>query len=421
MEWLSEAISAFFGFTYYYPLFMAYLWMSGAWIYFLRWEKPFGDQVSRPPELAAYPGVSILVPCHNEAENIEETVRWLNLQRYDDYEILVVNDGSTDTTGEILDRLAGRYERVRAIHLKSNQGKACALTVGAMAARNEFLICIDGDVVLDPWASRWMVWHLTTSARVGGVTGNPRIRNRSTLLGKVQVGEFSSIIGLIKRAQRIYGRVFTVSGAVAAFRRSALQEVGFWATDMVTEDIDISWKLQLHFWDIRYEPHAICWLLMPETFKGLWKQRLRWAQGGAEVFLKNFYRIWDWKRRRMFMVFVEYCISVVWAYSMLAITLLWALGKVVTLPPLLQVRTLLPGWTGLLLGITCLIQFAVSMVIDARYDRRFGKTYFWIIWYPVAFWLINIFTIAVGFPRAVMKPRGKRALWKSPDRGLHKK
>jgi biofilm PGA synthesis N-glycosyltransferase PgaC len=106
---------------------------------------------------------------------------------------------------------------------------------------------------------------------------------------------------------------------------------------------------------------------------------------------------------------------------MLAITLLWALGKVVALPPLLQVRTLLPGWTGLLLGITCLIQFAVSMVIDARYDRRFGKTYFWIIWYPVAFWLINIFTIAVGFPRAVMKPRGKRALWKSPDRGLHKK
>jgi biofilm PGA synthesis N-glycosyltransferase PgaC len=421
MEWLTNALSAFFGFTYYYPLFMAYLWMSGAWIYFLRWEKPFGDQVSQPPELASYPGVSILVPCHNEGANIEETVRWLNLQRYDDFEILVINDGSTDNTGAILDRLAEEYERVRAIHLQSNQGKACALTVGAMAARNEFLICIDGDVVLDPWASRWMVWHLATSARVGAVTGNPRIRNRSTLLGKVQVGEFSSIIGLIKRAQRVYGRVFTVSGAVAAFRRSALQEVGFWSTDMVTEDIDISWKLQLHFWDIRYEPHAICWLLMPETFKGLWKQRLRWAQGGAEVFLKNFFRIWDWKRRRMFMVFVEYFTSVVWAYSMLAITLLWALGKVVALPPLLQVRTLLPGWTGLLLGITCLIQFAVSMAIDARYDGRFGKTYFWIIWYPVAFWLINIFTIAVGFPRAVMKPRGKRALWKSPDRGLHKK
>ncbi len=418
MAWLGDLVAAFFGFTYYYPLFMAYLWMTGAWIYFLRWEKPFGEAVRNPPELDAYPGVSIIVPCHNEAAHVHETVQWLNLQQYDDYEILVVNDGSTDETGEILDRIAEEYERLRVIHLKSNQGKACALTVGAIAARNEFLICIDGDVVLDPWASRWMVWHLATSPRVGAVTGNPRIRNRSTLLGKVQVGEFSSIIGLIKRAQRVYGRVFTISGAVAAFRRSALQEVGFWDTDMVTEDIDISWKLQLHFWDIRYEPHALCWLLMPETLKGLWKQRLRWAQGGAEVFLKNFSRIWDWKRRRMFMVFVEYFTSVVWAYSMLVITLLWAVGKVVSLPPLLTVKTLLPGWTGLLLGITCLIQFAVSMTIDARYDRRFGKIYFWIIWYPVAFWLINIFTIAVGFPRAVLKPRGKRALWKSPDRGI---
>jgi len=421
MSWLNDLVSAFFGFTYYYPLFMAYVWMTGAILYYLRWEKPFGNKVEEPPELETYPGVSIIVPCHNESDNIRETVRWLTLQQYDDFEILVINDGSTDNTGEILDELVEQYEWVRVIHLKSNQGKARALTMGALAARHEFLVCIDGDVVLDPWACRWMVWHLATSPRVGAVTGNPRIRNRSTLLGKVQVGEFSSIIGLIKRAQRIYGRVFTVSGAVAAFRRAALQEVGFWATDMVTEDIDISWKLQLHFWDIRYEPHALCWLLMPETMKGLWKQRLRWAQGGAEVFLRNFHRLWDWKRRRMFMVFVEYFTSVLWVYCMIIITLLWALGKVVTLPPMLTVETLLPGWTGLLLGMTCLIQFAVSMVIDSRYDRRFGKIYFWIIWYPMAFWLINIFTTSVGFPRAVMKPRGKRARWKSPDRGVRRK
>jgi len=418
IEILSDSVTIFFGFTYYYPLFMAYLWMTGALIYYYRWEKPFGRDITCPPELATYPGVSILVPCHNESENVGETIRWLNLQKYDHFEIIAINDGSTDNTGELLDQLAHTYERLRVIHLCTNQGKARGLTLGALAARHEFLICIDGDVILDPWAVQWMVWHLQTSPRVGAVTGNPRIRNRSTLLGKVQVGEFSSIIGLIKRAQRIYGRVFTLSGAVAAFRRSALQQVGFWDTDMVTEDIDISWKMQMNFWDIRYEPHALCWLLMPETFNGLWKQRLRWAQGGVEVFIKNFRRIWDWKRRRMVMVFVEYTTSVIWAYSMVIITLLWAVGKLYTLPPLLTIKTLLPGWTGIILGITCLIQFAVSMTIDAQYDRRFGKIYFWIIWYPVAFWLINIFTIAVGFPKALLKPKGERAVWKSPDRGL---
>ncbi|HEB50382.1 MAG TPA: poly-beta-1,6 N-acetyl-D-glucosamine synthase [Desulfobulbus sp.] len=415
---LSFLTAFFFNFTYYYPLFMAYLWMTGALIYFFRWEKPFGDSIASPPDLEEYQGVSFLVPCHNESGQIRETIAWLCRQQYDTYEIIAINDGSTDDTGDILDELAGKYRQLRVIHLLTNQGKARGLTMAALAARYDYLICIDGDVILDPWAARWMVWHLQTSPRVAAVTGNPRIRNRSTLLGKVQVGEFSSIIGLIKRAQRVYGRVFTVSGAVVAFRRSALQNVGFWSTDMVTEDIDISWKLQLNFWDIRYEPHALCWLLMPETFRGLWKQRLRWAQGGAEVFLKNFRRIWDWKRRRMFMVFVEYCTSVLWAYSMLVITLFWALGKVIVMPAPLQVKTLLPGWTGLLLGITCLLQFGVSMVIDARYDRRFGKIYFWIIWYPVAFWLINIFTIAVGLPKALAKPRGKRATWKSPDRGI---
>ncbi len=421
IEFLARAVSSFFSFTYYYPLFMAYLWMTGASIYFVRWEKPFGEDVTQPPKLAEWPGVSIIVPCHNESANIAETIQWLCLQQYDDYEIIVINDGSTDDTGTILDELAQKNERLRVIHLLANQGKARGLTLGALIARHEYLICIDGDVILDPWATRWMVWHLQSSPRVGAVTGNPRIRNRSTLLGKIQVGEFSSIIGLIKRAQRIYGRVFTISGAVAAFRRAALQEVGFWDMDMVTEDIDISWKLQLNFWDVRYEPHALCWLLMPETFKGLWKQRLRWAQGGAEVFLKNFFRLWDWKRRRMFMVFVEYFTSVLWAYSMIVITLLWAVGKFYSLPPMLTIKSLLPGWTGLLLGITCLIQFAVSMTIDAKYDKQFGKIYFWIIWYPVAFWLINIFTIAVGLPKAILKPRGTRALWKSPDRGIREK
>jgi len=415
---LSTLVSWFFGFTYYYPLFMAYLWMTGALIYYYRWELPFGSDQTSPPQLEHYPGVSILVPCHNEEENIRETVAWLDLQHYDDFEIIVINDGSTDRTGAILDELVEEYPRLRVVHLYQNQGKARGLTMGALVAKNEFLVCIDGDVILDPWAVRWMVWHLQNGPRVGAVTGNPRIRNRTTLIAKIQVGEFSSIIGLIKRAQRIYGRVFTVSGAVAAFRRSALQQVGFWDEDMVTEDIAISWKLQLNFWDIRYEPHALCWLLMPCTFRGLWKQRLRWAQGGVEVFLRNWKGIWDWKRRRMIMVYIEYITSVIWAYAMVAIILLWLVGRFFTLPPMLTIKTLMPGWTGILLGITCLLQFAFSMSIDARYDRGFGRMYFWIIWYPVAFWLVNICTIAVAVPKALLKPKGKRAIWTSPDRGL---
>ncbi len=118
------------------------------------------------------------------------------------------------------------------------------------------------------------------------------------------------------------------------------------------------------------------------------------------------------------MVLIEYIASLIWAYSMVAVFLLWILGKFIELPTFLTVKTLLPGWTGVLLAVTCLIQFAVSMAIDSRYDRNMGKQYFWIIWYPVVYWIINVLTITVGAPKAVFKPKGQRATWVSPDRGI---
>ena len=96
-----------------------------------------------------------------------------------------------------------------------------ALKAGAAAARGDLLVCIDGDALLEQDTAAYLALPLIRHPNVGAVTGNPRIRTRSNLIGRIQVGEFSSIIGLIKRTQRIYGRVFTVSGVIAAFRRQA--------------------------------------------------------------------------------------------------------------------------------------------------------------------------------------------------------
>jgi poly-beta-1,6-N-acetyl-D-glucosamine synthase len=419
-NFFEKSVQLFFKFSYFYPLFMSYIWISGALIYYYRWEKPLGHKISEPPYLENWPGISILVPCHNEGDNIVETISWLKKTKYPNYEIIAINDGSTDNTGEILDKLSFNIDELRVIHLATNQGKAKGLNIAAPSAKHDFLLCIDGDVILDPWAPYWMIWHMVTSPHVGAVTGNPRIRNRSTLLGKLQVGEFSSIIGLIKRAQRVYGRIFTVSGAIAAFRRSALLQVGFWDQDMITEDISVSWKLQMNSWDIRYESHALCWLLMPETFNGLWRQRLRWAQGGMEVFSRNWKMIlFDWEKRRMVIVIAEYLISLMWAYCITGMILLWVVGKIIILPEALMVERMLPAWNGVLLGATCLIQFSVSMTIDSKYDQRMGKQYYWIIWYPIAYWILNVLTVIVGAPKALLKPKGQRAIWTSPDRGIH--
>ena len=404
-------------FAFFYPLAMSLIWMSGGLIYFLRWERKEPSRL-KPPALSSYPLVSLIVPCHNEGEQVRETIAHLAEQTWPDFEIIAVNDGSTDDTGEQLDQLMQEYPRLRVLHLASNQGKAMGLRAATLAAKGEYLVGVDGDAVLDRYATHWMMFHLLSSARVGAVTGNPRIRNRSTLLGKLQVGEFSSIIGLIKRAQRVYGRIFTVSGVIAAFRKVALHDIGYWNTDMVTEDIDVSWRLQMRHWEIRYEPNALCWILMPETLRGLWKQRLRWAQGGSEVLLRYLPKLLHWRQRRMWLVAAEYLISMVWSYDIAVILLLWLLGHFIDLPASVRVPTLLPEWNGVVLGIICMLQFLVSLLIDRRYEKRVGRNYFWMIWYPIAYWMLTTVTSIVAFPKAVLKRKGTRAVWTSPDRGI---
>ena len=121
------------------------------------------------------------------------------------------------------------------VNLAANQGKALGLQTGALVSKYEYLIGIDGDALIDEYCPHWMVKHFIRYTEVAAVTGNPRIRNRTTLLGKIQVGEFFSIVGMIKRAQRRFGRIFTVSGVITGFRKAAVHEVGYWSPDMLTQ------------------------------------------------------------------------------------------------------------------------------------------------------------------------------------------
>lgn len=406
-----------FDFTFYYPLFMAYVWMIGGITYYLRYERKSLGIKDSLSQLTATPLVSVIVPCYNEQDNVREVVDALSNLNYPNYEIICVNDGSKDRTGAILDQLTLRYPKLRVIHHAKNQGKAVGLNTAALIANGEFLLCIDGDAVLDRDVIPWMLVHFEEGHRVGAVTGNPRIRTRSTLLGRLQVGEFSSIVGLIKRTQRIYGRVFTVSGVVVMFRRRALLQIGFWSPDMLTEDIDISWKLQTNHWDVRFEPRALCWILMPETLAGLWKQRLRWAMGGIQVIHKYVHTLRSWRMRRMWLIYAEYMTSVFWAYSMALVLLIWSIGLFVEMPLRWQI-TIVPGWHGVLIGTTCLLQIMTSMFLDRRYDHRIFRHYFWMIWYPLAYWMLNMGTTIWAVPKVFARKRGKRAVWVSPDRGL---
>jgi biofilm PGA synthesis N-glycosyltransferase PgaC len=415
---LDVAWRGLLGFVFFYPLFMSFLWMIGA--IFFHWRNERGaPRADAPTPLPGTPPVSVLIPSYNEGENAEETIGHALALDYPEFEVIAVDDGSKDDTGAVLDRLAARHPRLRVVHLAQNQGKAIALQTGSLMAKHELLICIDGDALLDPHAAHWLVRHFVEDPRVAAVTGNPRIRNRSTLLGRLQVGEFSSMVGLIKRAQKTFGRIFTVSGVITAFRKSAVHQVGYWSADMLTEDIDITWKLQRAGWDVRFEPGALTWILMPETLRGLWKQRLRWAMGGAQVFLKNLGVLRHASQGYMWPLLAEMLVSLVWSYAMVLLSLAWVAGLLLPPGTLPAVSSPLgPQESGLILGSACLFQFALATWLDRRYERGLFRNLFWMIWYPFAYWLINTASTVVAYPRVLARRHGKRARWVSPDRGI---
>ncbi len=111
--------------------------------------------------------------------------------------------------------------------------------------------------------------------------------------------------------------VFLLCRRDRRFSKTALDRIGYWRDDMITEDIDVSWRLQFDHWDLQYVPKALCYIYMPETFKGLWKQRLRWSQGGVEVLFAYVRNMFKWRLRRMWPIAIEAIISITWAYVIL--------------------------------------------------------------------------------------------------------
>lgn len=158
---------------------------------------------------------------------------------------------------------------------------------------------------------------------------------------------------------------------------------------------------------------------MPETVRGLWKQRKRWAQGGAEVLVKNVLSIWKWRLRYMWPLLLEFSLSAIWAFTFALTIVLWFLGLFFVMPENLRVLQIVPpGFTGLLLAIVCLAQFSISLLIERRYEPDLHKSLFWIIWYPMVFWMLTLFTTLVSLPKVMLRLNRQRARWTSPDRGI---
>lgn len=238
-----------------------------------------------------YPFVSIIVPVYNEEKLIAESIGSLLMLDYSNFEIIVVNDGSSDNTAEVAKTLVGfqkgRYSDVKVSLInKPNGGKARALNAGISYSRAEIVLCMDGDSQLSEDTLRMAVRHFS-DPNIGAVAGNVKVLNRRKMVTDLQALEYIEGLNMARAAQSYFKLVNIIPGPIGLFRKKALEDAGFYSSDTFAEDADLTLKILAHGWKIYYEPRAISWTEAPEKLHQLLKQRYRWTRGILQAIRKH--------------------------------------------------------------------------------------------------------------------------------------
>ncbi|GGN57035.1 hypothetical protein GCM10010112_09420 [Actinoplanes lobatus] len=250
-------------------------------------------RVARKRRGVAYePLVSLLVPAWNEEMGITATINSILENDYRNIEIVVVDDGSTDSTPELVRALVAAYEAdhpnsTKSIRFlsKAKGGKGTALNYAVENARGEILVSVDADSIAHPHMVRNLVSYFADDT-VDAVVGNVKVAGEVGFLNLLQKLEY--LFGFYsKRAQSLLGAEYIYGGACAAFRRSTVFDaIGVFDTSSITEDIEMSLRTRFHGLKAVYADDAICYTEGAGTVMGLLKQRLRWKKGRFEAFGK---------------------------------------------------------------------------------------------------------------------------------------
>lgn len=278
-------------FIFMAPIFIKYLiQLIAAPLYYFQ-EKP--KKIKNLPLRA--PCVSVLVPAWNEEVGILKTIQSILDTKYPKLELVVINDGSTDQTHELITQFIKQHRvnhspekstvNIKYLNL-SNGGKANALNNGLKEVSGEFVITIDADSVMDTNAIVNLLHHFEDDAQVGAVAGNVIVGNRKKPIALIQQLEY--LYGFFfKRADSIFNAVYIIGGAAAAYRKSILDIVGGFDEQIITEDIEMSTRILSKAYKTRYAANAVIYTEGPSDWKGLCQQRLRWKYGRLLTFIKH--------------------------------------------------------------------------------------------------------------------------------------
>lgn len=241
--------------------------------------------IRRTSKLPVHGAVSVVIPAYNEAKVIERTILSVLASRGVEVEVLVMDDGSSDGTSEVVSQAFYFEPRVK-LHRLENGGKSRALNIGFEHASHPIVIALDADTIFMPDTIVELVRKFD-DPRVAAVAGRCAVGNTHKFVARWQALEYAVGQAIERRAWHLVGVVSVVPGAVGAWHRDRSLAVGGFGCDTFAEDSDLAITLQVHGWKVAYAPNAVALTEAPETVSALLKQRFRWCFGVLQAVWKH--------------------------------------------------------------------------------------------------------------------------------------
>lgn len=277
-------------------LFINILLSIGGYIYIMRMYRTDGHHT-----VLEYPIVTVMVPAHNESIVLKKTMEALIRFDYpkDRYEIIVVNDNSTDDSAQVLKTIQHNNPSAKIIVINTDRvvggkGKSNALNIALSVASGSVIAIYDADNTPEKQALKILVENLMSDDKLGAVIGKFRTRNKYASL----LTRFVNIETLAYQCMNQAGRYFffklcTIPGTNYVIRRELIDQMGGWDVNALAEDTEISFRLYRMGYYIKFIPQAVTWEQEPQKLKQWFKQRTRWVKGNLYVLKSNFKYAFD--------------------------------------------------------------------------------------------------------------------------------
>ncbi len=269
--------------------------------------------------------ITILIAARNEAENIGNTLTYIAKQDYNGHiKVFVIDNGSSDETSSVALSSGKNLNLDITVISEKKPGKFNALNTALKYVNTDLVITLDADTLLHPSAVRFLIARIESAPEdVCAVAGSVLVRNsRENIITKIQEWDYFLSIASIKRLQGLYQGTLVAQGAFSVYKTDCVRVIGGWP-DAIGEDIVLTWNLLKNNWRTYFEPLAVAFTYVPNTFRIFARQRSRWARGMIEA-LKT---TKPWQQPRTYTKYLT-GINLLMPYLDLSYTFFWLPGLI---------------------------------------------------------------------------------------------